>query len=278
MPSRCRPLLGTFVEVSADDERAIDAAFTAVETVHRLMSAHEPDSDVSRINRFAHVRPVKVHEWTRRVIERAFFWAKCSEGAFDVVRAGKAALLRGLLPRHADQPQPEAAAHWTWLEVQGGSVRLLKPACIDVGGIAKGFAVDRAVEVLREAGCESGLVNAGGDLRAFGRELLPVTIIHPLSRRQVIASHLKNEAMATSAGLPDDEGQLSFDHLGARNPRWVSISVVAPNACDADALTKAIWNAPRDAYALLAEVGARALALSRDGRVDALRETARVSA
>src|SRR5438552_4284069 len=114
MHSRCRPLLGTLVEVTADREEAIEAAFAAVDKVHRLMSAHEPDSDVSRINRFAHLRRVEVHDWTARVIERALFWSKRSAGAFDVVRAGKAAVEDGRLPRHADQPQPDAA-HWTGL-------------------------------------------------------------------------------------------------------------------------------------------------------------------
>src|SRR5438045_6184757 len=112
MHSRCRPLLGTFVEVTADREDAIEAAFAAIEKVHRLMSAHEPESDVSRINRGGHLRAIEVHDWTARVLERALFWSKRSEGAFDVVRAGKAAVERSLLPRHADQPQPEAA-HWT---------------------------------------------------------------------------------------------------------------------------------------------------------------------
>src|SRR4051812_19403334 len=112
---RCRPLLGTFVEVTADRLSAIEAAFGAVEKAHRLMSAHEPDSDVSRINRSAHLRAVEVHDWTMRVIERARFWSRRSEGAFDVLRAGKAALLSGYLPRHPDQPRPEAA-HWTWFE------------------------------------------------------------------------------------------------------------------------------------------------------------------
>src|SRR5438445_9955130 len=194
MPSRCRPLLGTFVEVTADREDAIEAAFSAVERAHRLMSAHEPDSDVSRINRFAHIRPVEVHDWTARVIRRALFWSKRSEGAFDVVRAGKMTLERGLLPRHADQPSSHAS-HWTWLEIQGASLRLRSPGCIDLGGIAKGFAVDRAVDVLGKAGCERGLVNAGGDLRGFGREPWPVTIIDPLSRRHMVAIDLDNEAL-----------------------------------------------------------------------------------
>src|SRR5438093_9932596 len=100
MPRRCRPLLGTFVELTADREDAIEAGFPAINQVHRLMSAHEPDSDVSRINRFAHLRAIEVHEWTARVLERALFWSKRSAGAFDVVRAGKAAVDRGLIPHH----------------------------------------------------------------------------------------------------------------------------------------------------------------------------------
>jgi thiamine biosynthesis lipoprotein len=268
MLSRCRPLLGTFVEVTADREDAIDAAFAAVERVHRLMSAHEPDSDISRINRFAHIDPIQVDPWTALVIERALFWSKRSEGAFDVVRAGKAALENGLLPRHADQPEP-IAAHWTWLEVQGSSVRLLKPGSVDVGGIAKGFAVDRAVDALRQAGCERGLVNAGGDLRGIGSEPWPVQVVHPLTRQPIASIELSDSALATSAGLRAGDG-LSFEHLGDQECRWVSASVQARTACDADVLTKIIWNGGDSAGALLDQVNASAFGITRDGRIQTI--------
>jgi thiamine biosynthesis lipoprotein len=267
MHSRCRPLLGTFVEVTADRGEAIDAAFAAVERVHRLMSAHEPDSDISRINRFAHIDPIQVDPWTALVIERALFWSKRSEGGFDVVQAGKAALQHSLLPRHDHQPEP-IAAHWTWLEVQGSSVRLLKPACVDVGGIAKGFAVDRAVDALRHAGCERGLVNAGGDLRGFGSEPWPVQVVHPLTRQPIASFELSDCALATSAGLRAGEG-LSFDHLG-EECGWVSVSVQARTACDADALTKVIWNGGDSAGALLDQVDASAFGITRDGQIQAI--------
>jgi thiamine biosynthesis lipoprotein len=268
MQSRCRPLLGTFVEVNADRGEAIDAAFAAIERVHRLMSAHEPDSDISRINRFAHVDPIHVDPWTALVIERALFWSKRCEGAFDVVRAGKAAIERGLLPRHGDQPQP-VASHWTWLEVQGSSVRLLKPACVDVGGIAKGFAVDRAIDALRQAGCECGLVNAGGDLRGFGSEPWPVEVVHPLTRQPIASIDLSDSAVATSAGLRIGDG-LSFDHLGGGECRWVSVSVQARTACDADALTKIVWNGGDSAGALLDQVDASAFGITRDGQIQSI--------
>jgi thiamine biosynthesis lipoprotein len=276
MHSRCRPLLGTFVEVTADREDAIEAAFGAVEQVHRLMSAHEPESDVSRINRFGHLRSVEVHDWTARVIERALSWSKRSEGAFDVVRAGKAAIERARLPRHADQPQPEAA-HWTWLEIQGASARLLKPGCIDLGGIAKGFAVDRAVDALREAGCDRGLVNAGGDLRGFGPEPWPVSIVDPLGRRPIAAIEIDNEALATSAGLLNGKDRLSFDHVGGAG-RWISVSVHARNACDADALTKIVWAGAGNVGVLLAESRAKALAIRSDGEIETVDDLVEVRA
>lgn len=276
MPRRCRPLLGTFVEITADREEAIEAAFNAIAKVHRLMSAHEPDSDLSRLNRFGHQRAVEVHEWTARVLERALFWAKESSGAFDPVRAGSAALEHKLIPRHSDQPRP-TATHWTWLELQGRSVRLLKPACIDLGGIAKGFAVDRAAEALREAGCEQGLVNAGGDLRGFGPQRWTVMIVDPLTRLAAAEVQIADQALATSAGLRAG-GALSFDHLGGGGARWTSVSVVAATACDADALTKVVWAGSEQSGLVPANIGVKAIGITSDGLAQPIGEVEGVAA
>lgn len=270
MPKRCRPLLGTFVEVTADHDDAIEEAFAAIARVHRLMSAHEPNSDVSRINRFAHLGALKVDEWTAQVLERALFWSRLSRGAFDVLLAGKAAIERHLLARHADQPRP-LADDWTSLEVQGCLARLREPGCIDLGGIAKGFAVDRALDALRVTGCARGLVNAGGDLRAFGPEPWPVDVVHPLSRQPVVTIDLNDAAFATSAGLRCGDG-LSFDHLGGEDLRWISVSVLAPTACDADALTKIVLHGGHRVTALLEFAGAKALGLTRGGRIERVAE------
>ncbi|HEX6660329.1 MAG TPA: FAD:protein FMN transferase [Sphingomicrobium sp.] len=258
---RCRPLLGTFVEIEAASKAAIEAAYGTIAEVHRLMSAHEPDSDLSRINCFAHLGPVEVHPWTALVLERALFWAKESQGAFDPLWAGKAAIENGNLPRHAGQPEP-VAAHWTWLELQGGSVRLLKPGCIDLGGIAKGFAVDQAVAAMRRAGMTQGLVNAGGDVFAFGEEPWTISVAHPFTRRPAVQLVLHDEAVATSAFVDG-----SSAHLPPLR-RWTSVTVRAPNACDADALTKIAWAAPSNLRDLLARAGALALGIRPDGRVE----------
>lgn len=261
MLRRCRPLLGTFVEITTDRGDAIDAGFAAVERVHRLMSAHEPDSDVSRINRLAHLEPVAVDPWTARVIERALHWSKLSAGAFDVVRAGKAAIERCLLPRHRDQPEP-LAAHWTSLDVEGRKVRLLEPACIDLGGIAKGFAVDQAVEAMREAGATRGLVNAGGDLAAFGPKPWPVAVVDPVGRRPIVELAVCDAAIATSGLIHGSSAHLP------PGTRWQSVTVRAARCCDADALTKIVWTAPSNLHELVARAGASALGIRADGRVE----------
>ena len=100
---RARPLLGTFVEIEVAGSAksgvnaAIDAAFEAVASVHRLMSFHEPDSDVSRLNREASVRPVSVHAWTYRVLEAAVEMHRRSNGMFDIAVAPTLQAM-GLLP------------------------------------------------------------------------------------------------------------------------------------------------------------------------------------
>lgn len=267
MLRRCRPLLGTFVEITAASEDAIGEAFAAIAEVHRLMSAHEAKSDLSRANRFAYLRPVKVHEWTAHVLERALHWAEESKGLFDPVRAGNCALRHGFIPRHSDQPRPDLAADWRSIELRGRWVRLARPSCIDLGGIAKGFAVDLAIEALRSAGCSQGLVNAGGDLRGFGPASWPVTLVDPLSRRPVAQVEVENEALATSAGLPAG-GRLSFDHLGGPGSQWASVTVLAPTALEADALTKLAWSETGALQRVLAGARTKAVGITATGRVE----------
>src|SRR6516165_10225454 len=100
---RARPLLGTFVEVEAGGrsqpalERAIDAAFDAVARVHRLMSFHDPSSDVARLNRYAPFEPVTVDRWTAKVLHRARMLFEVTGGLFDCA-IGHDMMRRGLLP------------------------------------------------------------------------------------------------------------------------------------------------------------------------------------
>ena len=130
------------------------------------MSFHDAQSDVSKMNCNAFARRVTVHRWTWRVLKAAQEFARESDGVFDVTVAS---LLTkwNYLPRCGYRC--DAKANWRDIVLEKNqAVRFRRKVIVDLGGIAKGFAVDRAVAVLRRTGASAGIVNAGGDLRVLG--------------------------------------------------------------------------------------------------------------
>src|SRR5712691_4775026 len=170
---RARPLLGTRVAIrihglpAVRAHRAIDAAFQEVEQIHAHMSFHEPESDVSRLNREAFRRPVVVDPRTVEVLEWSRRMGAWSRGCFDITVAAQL-VDWGVLPPPDAPHRPDRDGSWRDVEIlANGTVRFHRPVWIDLGGIAKGYAVDRAVECLRRGGARQGCVNAGGDLRVW---------------------------------------------------------------------------------------------------------------
>src|SRR5437867_1839638 len=199
---RCRPLLGTFVEIAASGidaaalERAIEAAFLTIAQVHRLMSFHDPESELSRMNRDAFCRSVRVHPWTWRVLKSARKFSRNTDGIFDITTAWR--LVKwNYLPRF--DLRIGTGSSCDIIFEKNRHVRFRRPLTIDLGGIAKGFAVDRAVEALKRNGVMSGIVNAGGDLRAFGSAYQLVHVRHPTyPTRMAGAVRLRERALTTS--------------------------------------------------------------------------------
>jgi thiamine biosynthesis lipoprotein len=286
---RARPLLGTFVEVQvggapqAEMNAAIEAAFEAVANVHNLMSFHESGSDVSRVNAEASARPVRVHPWTFRVLQAALDLHRLSAGAFDIAVAPRLQQL-GLLPRHRD--------HRTWLApsqatteaielLPGERVRFKSSGTrIDLGGIAKGFAVDRAIDVLRSAAIPTALVNAGGDLAAFGPSPHTVAVRDPRDPRRLMCRIvLGNEALASSGRYFDPFGSSepvssAVIDPSSQKPSHAALgaTVRAPSCMLADALTKVVMLAGPSATALLDHYRAGALVVSAGGIVRMTRD------
>jgi FAD:protein FMN transferase len=245
---RCRPLLGTFVEITARGprptalERAVRRAFATIEALQARLSVHDPESEISLLNRLGHARAHTVSRDTWRVLRAAARLARQSDGAFDVTLGGGAAGL---------------------VFLPGRRVRLARPLRVDLGGIAKGYCVDRAVETLARGGAESGLVNAGGDVRAFGPRAFPLHVRHPDDPQRVFSlGEIRDAALATSAsyatGRTRCAGQLRDGRNGAPIGRGLSVSVRAPSAMLADALTKVVAAAGARAEPLLARYGANA--------------------
>jgi thiamine biosynthesis lipoprotein len=262
MMKRLRPLLGTCVEIEVEDleasraASAIERAFATVELVHRLMSVHRPDSDLSRINREAWRQAVTVHPWTLKTLRWALLIHAATDGLFDCAvghELGRHGLVTGC---GFDTAAPGSLAD---LEIVGdGSVRLARRIALDFGGIAKGFAVDRAIAILRAGGARRASVNAGGDLRVMGDEPQPIHIRDPADPRLLrLAGFLANGAIATSGT------EAAIDRT-ARRPigdgkTW---SVIAPRCVVADALTKVVAQTGRTQDPWLARFGATVWAAS----------------
>jgi thiamine biosynthesis lipoprotein len=255
---RARPLLGTLVAIRVHPSRsrtqeyvhahqAIDAAFDEVAHVHRCMSFHDPASDVSRLNREALHRPVPVDPLTFDVLQTAREIASRSDGCFDV-SIGAELVEWGLLPQPlASHAQPRG----TWRDVEllaDGRVRFHHPLWIDLGGIAKGYAVDRATQRLREQGVEHSVVNAGGDLRVQGptAERVHLQVDAPRTRGTPVIE-VAEGSVASSCGRGDRRwhaGEYRGPHVDgarrvpARTDRFVC--VIADRCMIADALTKIV--------------------------------------
>jgi thiamine biosynthesis lipoprotein len=248
MITRARPLLGTIVSIRAEASNdAVIDAFAAVERVHRLMSAHAEDSELSRINRNAHHEPVRVHAWTFAVLSCALKVSRACGGAFDVTQG------RG----HASHADIEL--------LTGRRIRLRKPTRLDLGGIAKGFAVDQAVEALRRRGASSASVNAGGDLRVFGDAPQEIRVRLPGATHLELS--MDKSCKCAFVPSPSYFRSLFWDPR-TRRQRITdsSITVSAPSCMVADALTKVVASlGPR--RDLLRQFDAHAFLLDREGNL-----------
>ena len=262
---RARPLLGTFVEIAvaglcrAALEDAVEAAFAAVGEVHRLMSTQDPDSDVTWVNREASSRPAIVHPWTYWVLEAALDLQRRSGGIFDITAA----------------PTSRSPSQGRNIELlPGRRVRLSGPnTTINLGGIAKGFAVDRAIAMLRDHDVPQGLVNAGGDLAAFGLDATEIALRDPRDPPRIMAHlEIRCEALASSGRQVDPFECRETGHTAVIDPRTSrpadaagGATVCAGRCMTADALTKVVMIGGEAAAAVLAEYGAKAMFVAQDG-------------
>jgi thiamine biosynthesis lipoprotein len=225
---------------------ALETAFAAVTDVEGRMHPQQGGSDVQRINTASPGERCPIHASTWRVLELARRLHSASDGVFDPCLPQRAGRLDDL------ELSP--------FELQGaGWVICRAPVALDLGGIAKGYAVDRATDALIAAGCGAGLVNSGGDLRLFGTEHRTVLLRHAGATYQPLL--LENTALAVSdLDAPRrPSGHRGYYVRSANTPplrRYAA--VLAPQAALADALTKcALLCPPERVMRIFREFGAR---------------------
>lgn len=266
---RARPLLGTRVEIRVEmsdadaANAAIDKGFAAIADIHRLMSFHEASSDVSRLNRDAAAAAVTVDAHTFAVLRFAQELSEASDGLFDITTASRL-VSWGFLPRPTGAPEPDPGASWRNIILEGENrIRFAKPLWIDLGGIAKGYAIDHAIAAMGLASGIQAVVNAGGDLRVAGPRTEPIHLRSAIEMDEVPVVEIEDGALACSSGRehskPSGDGRVG-PYVHGKSGRSIGadsfVAVAALDCLTADALTKVVLAAGSEAEAILGQFGA----------------------
>ncbi len=165
----------TVVSDSKDNaEKAIDAAFSEIEYLEKLSNHYSPDSEITRINRNAGISEVKVSYDILKLLEKALYVSENTEGAFDVTMGPVIALYdfhKKIRPDDGMIKKTLSLVNYRDIIINRDRSTVLlkrKGMLIDLGGIAKGYAADKAAETLKKNRVRSGLVAVAGDIKAFG--------------------------------------------------------------------------------------------------------------
>ena len=257
-------IMGTAIQVElwSEDPALAEAGLQSViDEMHRIdraMSPHKPDSELSRINRDAGTRPVPLSDEMFALLSRANEFSTLSHGAFDITFAGA-----GQLYDYRERVRPTDAALTRACASIGYQHLLLDPATrsvrfglagmrIDLGGFAKGHAVDRGAAILRRLGITNAIVTAGGDSRVLGdRRGRPwtVAIRDPRRAGEVVAVlPLEDVAISTSGDYERffDDGDERCHHVidprTGKSPSSVrSVTILADDGLTTEALSKSVF-------------------------------------
>ena len=258
---RTEAIMGTrcYVELWADEPAkgndAIDAVMAELRRIDSLMSHYKPESQLSQINQYANERPVQVDKELFDLIKLSTHYSQITEGAFDITYASVGYLYnypQHIRPTEAQIRQALPAVNWRnmLLDEEHHTVRFEHPGMrIDLGGIGKGYAVDRGIDVLKARGIARALVTAGGDSRIIGDRMgrpWLVAIRHPDNPSKVVTRiPLSDSAVSTSGDYERyfDEDGVRYHHIidprtGHSASKVRSATILAPTATQTDGMSK----------------------------------------
>jgi thiamine biosynthesis lipoprotein len=285
-----RPLMGTVWSVEVVHQgnglaarQAGEAVFDELERIDRLMSEWRPESPVSQINDAAGRALVEVPAELRELLERSVAYSRNSDGAFDITWRGMRHLWRfddGFrVPAAAEVDAARALVNYRDLRIEGNRVGLARAGMsIGLGGIAKGYAIDRAAAILEQRGFGNYLVDGGGDIRVKGTtggRPWRLGIQNPRAERGTLlgAVSLTSGALVTSGDYERFKlaGGVRYHHIIDPHTGWPasvcrSVTVIAPTAEQAVVWAKIIFiGGPAKGLAAARAEGLAALAIDAGG-------------
>lgn len=258
--SGTKMLMGTVFEIKifARDEntakKSISEAFDEISRLEGMFSVFLPDSEVSKLNKSGRAA---VSAEALEVTKTSKYYSEISGGAFDItvlplIELWKSSKKNGKMPSPSaiEKAKKLAGSKNILIDEKNRRITLaLKGMKLDFGGIAKGYAVDRACELLKKSGIESGMVNAGGNMRVWGNKVWKIALQNPRDKSGYITVlRLKNTSVATSGDYERyfflDKKRIS--HIinplsGYSAEETISATIITEKAVAADALSTAVF-------------------------------------
>ncbi|MFZ6848861.1 FAD:protein FMN transferase [Undibacterium sp. RuRC25W] len=253
MRRRAQPWLGTLVDISILDalpepslQAAFQAAFAVIREIHEVMSFHSVTSDIACFNRAVPGATLRMNPHTISVLAAAQELNQQTNGIVDIRIGSRLAACHFLPGTNAVAIPPYETGQQAYALLAQGQVKKLRDDWLDVGGIAKGYAVDQAIAALQTVGVQHACVNAGGDLRVLG--LHEIAIRDPQQPTHIAHTfELQNQALATSAMYFSRKKVQGVWHsalfdgrTGTSLDSMKSYSVIASCCMLADGLTKLV--------------------------------------
>ncbi|OYW71738.1 MAG: hypothetical protein B7Z37_26900 [Verrucomicrobia bacterium 12-59-8] len=249
-------------ETKAQAEAAADAAFKRIAALNAVFSDYEPNSELMQLCNAGPDTPFKASDDLFDIVSRSRELSRLTDGAFDITCGNLSHLWRRTKRTHKLPPadrlqQALAATDWraVQLDAKARTITLLKPGMLlDLGGIAKGYAADAGLKVLREHGLTRALVMAGGDIAIGdpppGEEAWEIKLrqfTKPAAEEDLVTVRLHNCAVSTSGDLyqfTEIEGT-RYSHIvspktGLGLTERIACSVIAPDCTTSDALATAM--------------------------------------
>lgn len=293
LPSEKTFVMGTmaWITVAGTDDKnageAMKAVFGEFFRIESTMSTWKESSELSNLNRAPRSSPIALSRELFSLIDSCLFYSRLTKGAFDA-SVRPLVLLWGFqggsprVPAQAEIDSVRSLVGWEKIQLDRKNYSVIMPPGmqLDFAGIAKGYAVDRAGEILKRLGIENALVNLGGNILATGKpggeRMWRVGIRDPLDREKTVGTlSMSNEAVATSGNYEnfiEIEGRRYGHIIDPRSGRTVenalSVTVLAPTALAADALSTAFFVlGPDEAERICEKLGTiAALFVLQDGQ------------
>jgi thiamine biosynthesis lipoprotein len=266
-------VMGTFgraVAVVMNEEagkKCVEAALQQLQKVDTLMSDYKGDSEISRVNKEAFSRAVQVSSETFEVFEKSIELSRLSDGAFDVtvgplVDLWKQAGETGDVPGESELAQAKSRVGYEKLILDSNEMSIrfsVEGMRVDFGGIAKGYAIDKAIEAMQKLGAIGGMVDVGGDIRCFGasppgKNYWRIGVEDPRETKAwlgqgepVLIVELTNGAVTTSGDyrryvMIDGKrySHIIDSQAGSSSEKLASVTIISANAINADGLATAV--------------------------------------